>query len=128
MSVHGVGIDVTDVARVTRLLDERGDRFTHRWFTPEELADGAQRRNRGLAFAARLAAKEAVWKALRLHGDRAVPWRSISILELGGTPRAVLSGNVAAEAASAGVDSIRVQVDVVGSVAVSVAIASASSR
>jgi holo-[acyl-carrier protein] synthase len=58
--ILGVGIDVVQVARVQRLLRRYGDRFVRRWFTA---AERAQCRT-AVQFAGRLAAKEAVLKAL----------------------------------------------------------------
>ena len=38
VSLRGVGIDVADIRRITRLVERHGLRFTHRWFTAEEVA------------------------------------------------------------------------------------------
>ena len=79
MSLHGVGIDIADASRISRLLESAGDRFTGRWFTPEEIAQCDASADRAAAYALRFAAKEAVWKAVG-GGVQGVPWRSIAIL------------------------------------------------
>lgn len=110
MTLRGVGIDVADVHRIARLLESSGDRFTRRWFTDEEIAECDAGVDRAAAYTARFAAKEAVWKSLRLSGDMAVPWRSISVLTDGpGSPASVsLGGQIATAAAGAGVSKIQV--------------------
>lgn len=80
MSLVGVGIDLLEVARVRRLLDQYGDRFVGRWFTPAEVDWCRESGSRSAAFAAVMAGKEAVWKALRLESPGPVPWRSLEVL------------------------------------------------
>lgn len=58
-----IGIDIVSVDRVRRLADEH-DGFLGRVFTPREIAYCARKRNKYQHFAARFAAKEAVFKAL----------------------------------------------------------------
>lgn len=60
MTTVGVGVDVVDVARFTRVLQRR-PRLIARLFTQRERDDAAERPER---LAARFAAKEAVLKAL----------------------------------------------------------------
>jgi holo-[acyl-carrier protein] synthase len=57
-----VGIDIEDVARFKALVRER--RFLQRVYTPVEAKYCASKKNKLQHFAARFAAKEAVWKAL----------------------------------------------------------------
>jgi holo-[acyl-carrier protein] synthase len=89
------GTDIVGVARVARLIDERGQKFLERWFTPAEIAYCSAKARPSLHFAARLAAKEAVVKALRLPWDGPVPWRDIEIThDEGGAPQVRLSGRL----------------------------------
>ena len=123
MSFHGIGIDAADVPRIGR-LQRSSDRFVRHWFTRDEIArcDAAERPE--LAYAGRFAAKEAVWKALRLEGwPGAVPWRLIAIRDEGVRARVELAGEVAIRAADAGIGPIQVDWLVADSVAVAVAIA-----
>jgi holo-[acyl-carrier protein] synthase len=76
----GVGIDLVDLARVQRLLADKGDHALTRLFTDEERAYLATRPDPTGHAAARIAAKEAVYKALQsLPGARAVGWRDIEV-------------------------------------------------
>lgn len=83
MAVINIGLDVVEVARAREMLARLGNRLLERTLTPDErryidsLGDPAP------AFAARLAAKEAVYKALQvLPGARPVGWREIAVRRL----------------------------------------------
>ncbi len=104
MSVKGVGTDIIEVARIADLANSRGADFASKWFTASELAYCQAKRFPERHLAARLAAKEAVWKALGLPSDGPVPWRDIEVQRSAlGQPSIALTGNVATAAASAGV-------------------------
>ena len=80
MSVLGLGIDLVDLARVAQLLEHKGEQAMTRFFTDEERAYLATRTNPTGHAAARIAAKEAVYKAMQaLPGARAVGWREIEV-------------------------------------------------
>lgn len=69
------GIDMIEIERVDRGIQRLGERFLNRFFTPGERADCEDKPFR---LAARLAAKEAVAKALGTGiGD--IGWRDIEI-------------------------------------------------
>ncbi|WP_461106702.1 holo-ACP synthase, partial [Tessaracoccus terricola] len=99
MPIHGVGVDIVDVARVARLL-ARGGSFTHRWFSDEESARCGTAADPARAYSMTLAAKEAAWKSLGLGWEAGVPWRSV-LVAADGTVR--LDGAVAGAARAAGV-------------------------
>lgn len=73
--ILGTGTDIVEVDRVARLVQRNGSR----WFTPAELVYCQSKSSPNHHFAARLAAKEAVFKALGLPGDRSIPWSEIEI-------------------------------------------------
>jgi holo-[acyl-carrier protein] synthase len=112
VSLRGVGIDITDVHRIARLVESHGVRFTRRWFTPAEIAECDASGRRTQAFAARFAAKEAVWKALGIEWNGPVPWRSIAVLHTDGDPTVQLSGEVADAAYASGLSRITITVTV----------------
>ncbi len=104
-----IGTDIVSVSRITRLLDDGGTELVERWFTPEEIRYCLAKAVPGRHLAARLAAKEAVAKALSWRWDAELPWRFIEIvLDDHGAPSVRLSGRVAHLAAAAGADSIQV--------------------
>jgi holo-[acyl-carrier protein] synthase len=77
--IIGVGTDIVSVHRVAALLAQGGNRFLERWFTRDEWEYCLSQGHPAQHLAAQLAAKEAVFKALRISGDRSVPWRDIEI-------------------------------------------------
>ncbi len=94
------GIDLIEIPRVAAGIERHGERFLQRFFTPGERADCEDRPQR---LAARLAAKEAVAKALGT-GIGAVRWRDIEVRCDGpqGRPELRLHGAAASVAASLG--------------------------
>ncbi len=88
-----LGLDLTEVARVTELLERWGDRFLQRVFLPGEVLRG-RRHPRAFAehVAGRFAAKEAAMKALGT-GWRGVAFKEIFVgRERGGKPRLEFRG------------------------------------
>ena len=77
--IQGVGTDIVSVARIDGLMNTEGSRFLARWFKPEEIAYCSSKAHPARHYAARLAAKESVAKALRLDSDGPVPWLNIEI-------------------------------------------------
>jgi holo-[acyl-carrier protein] synthase len=94
MNVLGVGIDLVDIHRVIEMLERREEQALHKLLTPAErefvLAQPVPARH----FAARIAAKEAVYKALQsLPGARGVGWQEIEVLRsVEGRPSVKLHG------------------------------------
>lgn len=80
MNVIGVGVDLVDLERVARLLSHKGQHAMQKFFTDEERAYLATRPDPTGHAGARIAAKEAVYKALQaLPGARGVGWRDIEV-------------------------------------------------
>ena len=79
--ILGVGIDLVDIDRVERLVAAKGERALARLFTAQEVAYAMRRANPSEALAARLAAKEAAYKAFSACGDaRAIGWRELEVV------------------------------------------------
>jgi holo-[acyl-carrier protein] synthase len=80
VTVIGVGIDLVDLDRVRALLANKGERAMTRFFSGEEREYLDTRPDATGHAAARIAAKEAVYKAMQsLSGARAIGWREIEI-------------------------------------------------
>jgi len=91
--VAGVGIDITEVDRVAKLVERHGKRFLERVFTRRELEYCLGRKRQSEHLAARFAAKEAVSKALGTGIGARVGWRDIEVVrESVGRVHIVLSG------------------------------------
>ncbi|HEX4933561.1 MAG TPA: holo-ACP synthase, partial [Gemmatimonadaceae bacterium] len=79
--VLGLGIDLVDVERVTRMLERDGQRVTARLLTEGEWAYCSRKALAAEHVAARIAAKEAAFKALAgSDGARAIGWRELEVV------------------------------------------------
>lgn len=99
MNIIGIGLDATDLHRISQLLTEYGDRFLRRVFTEKEIAYCTGRRNPVPHLAGRFAAKEAGMKALGTGHSRGVLWKDIEVVRLGGPPQLRLHGGAGRRAA-----------------------------
>jgi holo-[acyl-carrier protein] synthase len=101
-------VDFVEVARVADALDRHGDRLLRRVFTAAEIAYCEGRRNRLESYAARLAAKEALLKALGTGWGRGLRWVEIEVArDAAGQPTLQLTGKAGALATARGVTQIR---------------------
>jgi holo-[acyl-carrier protein] synthase len=94
MALIGVGIDLVDVSDAERLLVRWGERLLQRVLTEDERVYVLSHDLPEKHLAVRLAAKEAVYKALgTLPEARAVGWRDIEVMREGnGRPWVRLHG------------------------------------
>lgn len=96
--ILGIGNDLTDIARIERILARFGERFERRCFTEGERAKAHRRRDAGSkvfagAYAKRYAAKEACAKALGTGLNHGVLWKEMEVVNLpSGQPTLRLSG------------------------------------
>jgi len=90
----GVGIDLVDLDRIRTLLASKGERAMARFFSDDERRYLASRPDATGHAAARIAAKEAVYKALQsIPGARGVGWREIEVSrDEDGRPAILLHG------------------------------------
>ena len=105
--IVGVGIDLVDIARVTKLLDAKGERALRRLFTADEVSYAVSRPLPALHLAARLAAKEAAFKALAGNDlARGIGWKEIEVVR--GLPRPTLAfhGRAAARSEELGITTV----------------------
>jgi holo-[acyl-carrier protein] synthase len=92
--IVGIGVDLVHIARVERLLASKGHRALERLFTEGERRYALERLEPARHLAARIAAKEAAFKALsgtaRAH---AISWREMEVVIGGhGRPELVFHG------------------------------------
>jgi holo-[acyl-carrier protein] synthase len=85
--IYSVGIDLIDMERIRKALDQWGDKFVRRILGEEERTLYRERQNKVQFTSGRFAAKEAVIKALGPFFEYGVPLREIQILnDLYGKP------------------------------------------
>src|SRR5213595_3696863 len=94
-TIVGVGLDATDIDRITDVIERYGDRFLRRIFTDGEIAYCTRRRVPAIHFAGRFAAKEAAMKALGTGHSQGVLWRDVEVIRRGGPPQLQFHGRAA---------------------------------
>ncbi|HEY7326595.1 MAG TPA: holo-ACP synthase [Gemmataceae bacterium] len=103
--IIGHGVDVVDVDRIRRLLTTMEEDFLLSTFTRAERSVACEEHERVLFFAGRLAAKEAVGKALGTGFTGEISWLHVEILPgEKGHPQVRLTGPALAEAERLGID------------------------
>ncbi|HWB19140.1 MAG TPA: holo-ACP synthase [Phycisphaerales bacterium] len=128
MTVVAHGIDIVEISRIARMLEEHGDRFAERCFTEAEqgYADSGSGR-RAERYAVRFACKEAVLKALGTGWASGISWRDIGVERMpSGEPVILLNGKCAELAKEKGIDTWMVSLSHAGEYAVASVIGTAS--
>lgn len=103
--IIGIGVDLVEISRVRSLLAGQGERALRRLFTDAEREYCEGMANPSRHFAARVAAKEAAFKALSGSEDaRGIGWREMEVrLDHIGRPGLLLHGRAQARAHVLGV-------------------------
>lgn len=112
--IVGVGVDMVEVERIRRLLDNPkiGGRFRDRVYTGKEIRY-CENKGRGKyeSYAGRFAAKEAVMKVLGKGWGADVGWLDIEVLPApGGKPQVSLSEKTGAYAQGIGVQRLSLSI------------------
>jgi holo-[acyl-carrier protein] synthase len=106
VDVVGLGTEIVECARVRAMIEEHAERFLARVYTPDEIRYCQGRKNATEHFAAVWAAKEAVFKSLRVAGRGGAPWAQIEIEYRDDSPRVRVRGTIRQRMVEAGVGSI----------------------
>lgn len=108
MTPLAVGLDLVAIARIERMLARKGEHALRRLLTARERAYCADQAVPARHVAARVAAKEATYKALQgSAAARAIGWHEIEVVrDWDGRPGIEWSGRAASRAAELGVRSI----------------------
>jgi holo-[acyl-carrier protein] synthase len=102
--IVGIGIDLVETARIKEGIDQHGDRFVRRLYTPGEIHYCEQFKNQAERYAARFAAKEAAFKALGTGWREGVRWVDVEVSnQPNGKPELLLHGRAQELAGSLGV-------------------------
>lgn len=105
MRIIGHGIDIVETARIARMVEDHGDHFLHRCFTPGELAYSGDQRRRLEHLAGRFAAKEAILKVLGTGWAGGIAWTDAEVVRLpSGQPVVALHGRCREIASELGID------------------------
>lgn len=105
MPILGHGIDIVETGRIRKLIEQHGEHFLDRVFTPAEQHYCNMSKKRTLEhYAGRFAAKEAVLKVLGTGWRGGIAWTDIEIAkDPSGQPKVVLTGECARIAKTVGI-------------------------
>ena len=122
--IVGLGVDLVEIARVRRLIESRGERAMARLFTEGERAYAHYRIDPVPHLAARIATKEAAFKALAGNDlARGIGWRELEVFARDdGGPLLRLHGRAERRAAELGVSRILVTISHTETTAVAVVV------
>ncbi len=103
--IVGIGLDLLEIARVTQMVALHEERALRRLFTFREIDYASRHAHPTRHYAARLAAKEAAYKALSGNDlARAINWKDIEVVvREDGQPILELHGHAKRRAAELGV-------------------------
>ena len=96
--VIGIGIDLVRIGRFEQAIARYGGRFLNRLFTTAERERFRRHPSPGRHLAARFAAKQAAFKALRTGWGQGVAWRDVEIVGGGRGPSSLVFSGRALDA------------------------------
>jgi holo-[acyl-carrier protein] synthase len=96
MDKFSIGVDIVSIERISKKIKDKNNRFVDRVYTNFEKKYCKNKENISYHFAGRLAAKEAVSKALKIPWDeRGINWKDIEIInDKNNIPDVILYGDV----------------------------------
>ncbi len=80
--VAGIGIDLIEIHRVRESIERNGERFLEKLFTPSEIAFCSSKADPAQHYAARFAAKEAIYKSAPPDCQKYLQWQTVEIITL----------------------------------------------
>lgn len=110
--IVGIGVDMVEVERIRQLLERKGERALNRLFTAGEISYSRTHPEPARQLAARVAAKEAAYKALSGSDlARAIGWRELEVVSRRGhAPDLVLHGRAEVRANELGVHRVHLSI------------------
>lgn len=77
--IVGIGVDIIEINRIQDSVERLGDSFLKKIFTPSEIAYCESKIKKYQHYAARFAAKEAVYKAFTNAHQSGLGWQDIEV-------------------------------------------------
>ncbi|OGC24275.1 holo-[acyl-carrier-protein] synthase [candidate division WOR-1 bacterium RIFOXYC2_FULL_37_10] len=84
--VKGIGVDIIEIERIQKAINQYGDNFLNKVFTEKEIAYCTRRKKIGIhEFAVRFSAKEAYSKAIGVgilglgRGKQGIKWKDVEV-------------------------------------------------
>lgn len=121
--IIGIGVDIVEIARITKSIKRWGPRFASRIFGSEELQIFADRLEQSSFVARQFAAKEAISKSLGT-GMRGIAFSDIEVLRNpAGAPVVTLSANGNRVMQSKGIGTVHISISDENEYAIAYAVA-----
>jgi holo-[acyl-carrier protein] synthase len=79
MEIVGIGAEIVECERIARMIEEHGELFLERVFTPREMRRCRESKDTTERFAELWAAKEAVLKSLGIASVKNLTWTDLEI-------------------------------------------------
>ncbi|WKZ71270.1 MAG: holo-ACP synthase [Melioribacteraceae bacterium] len=93
--IFGIGVDIIEIDRIKKSIEKFGDKFLNKIYTEKELQYCESKKNKYQHYAARFAAKEAIYKAMSTGWKKGTSWKNIEIYnEPNGMPNVHLFGQL----------------------------------
>lgn len=93
--IRGIGVDIIEIDRIRKSIDDLGDHFIRKIFTDGEIAYCRSKPEMVQHFAARFAAKEALSKAVATGWSGEFRWKDVEVInEPSGKPRLLFHGSL----------------------------------
>ena len=109
--ISGIGVDIVDVAAIASSINEYGNRYLDKMFTPQEIKYCSAVPTSAQRYAAWIAAKEAAMKALSTGWDGGVEWLDFEVVnEPSGQPTLLAHGIAAQLIKDRGISKIWVSI------------------
>jgi holo-[acyl-carrier protein] synthase len=124
MEIIGIGTDIVECLRVGRMVDEHGELFLSRVYTPREIRYCQARKYATEHFAGRWAAKEAIMKCFGTGWRKGMCWTDMEVQnDAQGKPRVALRGAARDRAEHMRIDEVLLSISHCRSYATALAIA-----
>ena len=107
MAILGIGTEIIECVRISKMIETHGEQFLERVYTPNEIEYCFGTVNAQQKFAKRWAAKEAVMRAMRCR-DQGVRWTEIEVMMTPEGPAILLNGVAATLAEELGISRLHV--------------------
>jgi holo-[acyl-carrier protein] synthase len=93
MDIIGIGTDIVECVRIARMIEQHGELFLTRVYTPREIRYCQARKHSTEHFAGRWAAKEAILKCLGTGWKKGLCWTDMEVRnDTEGAPKLYLCG------------------------------------
>jgi holo-[acyl-carrier protein] synthase len=111
MDILGIGTDIVECPRIGKMIEQHGEIFLRRVYTPREIRYCQARKHAIEHFAGRWAAKEAILKAMGTGWSRGIAWTDIEVRNSqGGTPQVMICGAAKEVALERGIGDILISI------------------